>query len=282
MIWKKKRTKKVWYRVVSAVILQSARTTLQWNTDRRNIIFVHCAMRVIYTFTTGKSCKCDQCKLVAQKKWNLRAHIQSSTWRQDSSATIALQCFIHKRRRLNHSHGGLSCTTQGGIKQLWQPLNVKFVLAVELVNNFTFSDQYFWGKFLKLFLNQNYFFPLISLPWRTVICWRPIQYKPPIAGIANLPNRLLLRVECSLHILCHLQPWISPSPKHSFQSRGRPRPSKVLFKWNSAVRGEGGRGVENPFQMKCGSSSVNTNHCKSTLFAPYLINIYHDIHQNAI
>ena len=39
--------------------------------------------------------------------------------------------------------------------------------------------------------------------------------------------------------------------------KGRPRVTQVLFKRNSAVRAGG---VENPFQMECGSSSVNINH----------------------
>ena len=43
-----------------------------------------------------------------------------------------------------------------------------------------------------------------------------------------------------------------------YNYKGRPRVTEVLFKRNSAVRGEGG--VENPFQMECGSSSVNINH----------------------
>ena len=61
-----------------------------------------------------------------------------------------------------------------------------------------------------------------------------------------------------LYLVFHNEPWLVEVVPPTLLSKGRPRVTEVLFKRNSAVRG--GRGVENPFRMECGSSSLNINH----------------------
>ena len=52
-----------------------------------------------------------------------------------------------------------------------------------------------------------------------------------------------------------------------------------MFIWALPKRGGG---FQTLAQIVCGSSLVNINHCWGTYFSSYLINIYHNFHQNTI